>query len=113
VGGLAQRPCANGKVGQPVAFLGEVTAREPKKPSVVENGVAFPHARTDLVDQIVLGIGRSPDGIPFDKGERAQLIFIGVPQRLVNDYLICLGTLARVLKDDAVRETLMGAQTAA
>jgi mannitol/fructose-specific phosphotransferase system IIA component (Ntr-type) len=58
------------------------------------------------------------DGVPmaslFDKGERAQLIFlIGVPQRLVNDYLICLGTLARVLKDDAVREALMGAQTAA
>ena len=28
-------------------------------PSVVEHDVAFPHARTDLVDKIVLGIGRS------------------------------------------------------
>jgi hypothetical protein len=55
-------PARTAKVGQPVAFLGEVTARERKKPSVVENGVAFPHARTDLVDQIVLGIERSPDG---------------------------------------------------
>jgi len=32
----------------------------------------FPHARTDLVDQIILGIGRSRAGIPFGKnGVRA------------------------------------------
>ena len=65
-------------------------------PSVVENGVAFPHARTDLVDEIVVGIGRSHAGIPIGQiAVRARLIFvIGVPERLVNDYLICVGRLA-------------------
>jgi mannitol/fructose-specific phosphotransferase system IIA component (Ntr-type) len=83
-------------------------------PSAVEYGVVFPHARTDLVDQIILGIGRSRAGIPFGKnGVRARLIFvIGVPQQLVNDYLICVGTLARLVRDDVIRSTLLGAETA-
>jgi mannitol/fructose-specific phosphotransferase system IIA component (Ntr-type) len=73
----------------------------------------FPHARTDLVDEIILGIGRSRAGIPFgENGVRVRLIFvIGVPQQLVNDYLICVGTLARLVKDDATRSTLLRAET--
>jgi mannitol/fructose-specific phosphotransferase system IIA component (Ntr-type) len=43
---------------------------------------------------------------------RARLIFvIAVPERLVNDYLICVGTLARLVKDDATRSALLHAQT--
>ena len=103
---------ANGKVGDPEKFLEQLLARELANPSAVERGVAFPHARTDLVDQIVLGIGRSRTGVPFAEDERARLIFvIGVPQRLVNDYLICVGALARLIKDDATRAALMRAQT--
>jgi mannitol/fructose-specific phosphotransferase system IIA component (Ntr-type) len=103
----------NGKIQNPGAFFEKVLAREEAHPSVVENGVAFPHARTDLVDEIVVGIGRSRAGIPFGpNGVRARLIFvIGVPERLVNDYLICVGTLVRLLKDDAIRSTLLHAQT--
>jgi mannitol/fructose-specific phosphotransferase system IIA component (Ntr-type) len=103
----------NGKIQNPGAFFEKVCAREEAHPSVVENGVAFPHARTDLVDEIVVGIGRSRAGIPFGpNGVRARLIFvIGVPERLVNDYLICVGTLVRLLKDDAIRSTLLHAQT--
>ena len=103
----------NGKVGNPEAFFEEVLAREQAHPSVVENGVAFPHARTDLVDEIVVGIGRSTAGIPFGHdGVRAHLIFvIGVPERLVNDYLICVGTLVRVLRDDPTRSALLRVQT--
>ena len=78
------------------------------------NGVAFPHARTDLVKDIVLGIGRSPDGVVFgENGELAHLIFvIGVPQRMVTDYLVCVGALARLTKDAATRTALMDAATA-
>jgi mannitol/fructose-specific phosphotransferase system IIA component (Ntr-type) len=36
---------------------------------------------------------------------------IGVPQQLVNDYLICVGTLARLVKDDAIRSSLLRAET--
>ena len=103
----------NGKIDTPEAFYEKVLAREQAHPSVVENGVAFPHARTDLVDEIVVGIGRSRAGIPFGhNGVRARLIFvIGVPERLVNDYLICVGALVRLVRDDPIRSALLYAQT--
>jgi mannitol/fructose-specific phosphotransferase system IIA component (Ntr-type) len=103
----------NGKISDGEPFLEEVLAREQAHPSVVENGVAFPHARTDLVDEIVIGIGRSRAGIPIVADhQRARLIFvIGVPERLLNDYLICVGTLARLVKNDAIRSNLLQAET--
>jgi mannitol/fructose-specific phosphotransferase system IIA component (Ntr-type) len=103
----------NGKIDNPEAFFEKVLAREQAHSSAVENGAAFPHARMDLVDEIVVGIGRSRAGIPFGhNGVRARLIFvIGVPERLVNDYLICVGTLVRLVRDDTVRSALLGAPT--
>src|SRR5438093_8656153 len=103
----------NRKIDDAERFFEQVLAREQAHPSVVENGVAFPHARTDLVDEIVIGIGRSRAGIPVGADrQRARLIFvIGVPERLVNDYLICVGTLARLVKDGAKRSGLLHAET--
>jgi len=101
------------KIAKPEAFLEQVFAREQAHPSVVENGIAFPHARTDLVDEIVIGVGRSRAGIPFGENQqRAHLIFvIGVPERLLSDYLVCVGTLARLVKEETIRSTLLNAET--
>ena len=102
------------KIAKPEAFLEQVFAREQAHPSVVENGIAFPHARTDLVDEIVIGVGRSRAGIPFGENQqRAHLIFvIGVPERLLSDYLVCVGTIARLAKDDAIRSRLLNVESA-
>ena len=101
------------KIDKPEAFLEQVLAREQTHPSAVENGVAFPHARTDLVDEIVIGVGRSRAGISFGENQqRAHLIFvIGVPERLLSDYLVCVGTLARMVKDETIRSRLLNAET--
>src|SRR6516162_8463307 len=104
---------ASGKIAKPEAFLEQVLAREKTHQSVVEDGVAFPHVRTDLVDEIVIGVGRSRAGIPFGENrQRAHLVFvIGVPERLLSDYLICVGTLARLVKDETIRSRLLNAET--
>ena len=101
------------KIAKPEAFLEQVFAREQTHPSVVENGVVFPHARTDLVDEIVIGVGRSRAGIPFGENQqRANLIFvIAVPERMLSDYLVCVGTLARLVKDETIRSRLLKAET--
>jgi len=101
------------KIAKPEAFLEQVFAREQAHQSVVENGVVFPHARTDLVDEIVIGVGRSRTGIPFGENQqRAHLIFvIGVPERMLSDYLVCVGTLARLGKDEMIRSRLLNAET--
>ena len=110
---IVQLLAQNRKINDAENFLQQVLAREREHPSVVENGVAFPHARTDLVDEIVIGIGRSRAGIAIGVDQRrARLIFvISVPERLVNDYLVCVGTLARLVRDDTTRSRLLDAET--
>lgn len=102
-----------GRIANAEAFLEQVLARERTHSSIVQNGVVFPHARTDLVDEIVVGIGRSRAGVPFGEDQqRGHLIFvIAVPERLVGDYLISVGTLARLVQDETIRSTLSRAET--
>ena len=96
-------------------FFEAVMEREGKSSTVANGGVAFPHARTNLVDQIILGIGRSTQGVSFGAEQpRVHLIFvIAVPQQMVNDYLICVGSLARVLNREDTRTALLAALTPA
>jgi len=100
---------------EPADFLAQVLVRERANSTLAENSVAFPHARTELVDQITLAVGRSRAGIPWnDRGERARLIFVvAVPQRLLNDYLVLVGKLARITQNEQQRQALLAAPTSA
>ena len=111
---IVERLRDNGLVHDFYRLADAVMEREGKTSTNTGDGVAFPHARTDLVDRLVLGIGRSKAGIPFGySSELVHLIFlVGVPQRMVTDYLVCLGALARVVNEKARREALMAAETA-
>ena len=111
---IGQLLSAQGKIDDIAGFLQELNIREQARPSIVENGVAFPHLRTDLVDEIVIGIGRSKPGVPFGNGEMANLIFlIAVPQRFANEYLIVVGALARLLREESIRQELLRAKSSA
>ena len=104
----------NGRVDDFYKLADAVMEREGRASTNTGEGVAFPHARTDLVDRLVLGIGRSKAGIPFGySSELVHLIFlVGVPQRMVTDYLVCLGALARVVKEKAHRDILLTTDSA-
>ncbi|HEY2103952.1 MAG TPA: PTS sugar transporter subunit IIA [Chthoniobacterales bacterium] len=106
---------ATGTLRQPAHFLEQVIAREEASSTLAQNGVAFPHARTDLVDEIALAVGRSSTGIPWAaNGDRAHLIFlVAVPKQLVNDYLVVVGMLARITKSKERRNALLAAATPA
>jgi mannitol/fructose-specific phosphotransferase system IIA component (Ntr-type) len=103
-----------GKIDNADKFLAELQAREAVNSTYAADGIAFPHARTRLVDEIVLGIGRSVSGIPWTaKGEIAHLIFlIAVPERLISDYLVVVGAIARTTKDRPLRTLLLHAENA-
>ncbi len=106
---------ASGRVVDGKKFLAAVLERERASSTVAGYGIAFPHARTDLVKEIVLGIGRSKSGIRFENSEElVHLIFvIGVPKQMIQDYLVCIGAIARLTKDDSMRTSLLNAETAA
>jgi mannitol/fructose-specific phosphotransferase system IIA component (Ntr-type) len=104
---------AAGRIETPKKFLEELRARESINSTYAADGVAFPHARTNLVDEIVLAIGRSEAGVPWTgKGEMAQLIFlIAVPERMISDYLVVVGAIARITRDSPLRTLLMHAES--
>lgn len=103
----------HGHVQDYYKFADAVMEREGRSSTNTGGGVAFPHARTDLVERIALGIGRSAAGLQFGQAkELVHLIFLfGVPKQMVTDYLVCVGAVARVVKDKAQRDALMAATT--
>ncbi|HVF72834.1 MAG TPA: PTS sugar transporter subunit IIA [Chthoniobacterales bacterium] len=111
---IVERLRDNGLVHDFYKLADAIMEREGKASTNTGDGVAFPHARTDLVGQIVLGIGRSTKGIPFGYSSAlVHLIFlVGVPQQMVTGYLVCLGALARSVRDQPRRDALLAAGTA-
>jgi mannitol/fructose-specific phosphotransferase system IIA component (Ntr-type) len=105
---------ANRCIEELYPFADAVMQREARSSTNTGEGIAFPHARTDLVKCIVVGIGRSKAGVPFGGAAHpVHLVFvIGVPQLLVTDYLICVGTIARIVKPRERWEALMNAASA-
>jgi mannitol/fructose-specific phosphotransferase system IIA component (Ntr-type) len=103
---------ANGKIDNAERFLNKLQERERTNSTYADDGVAFPHARTKLVEKIVIGVGRSEAGISWTgKGEIAHLIFlIAVPERLVSDYLVVVGAIARITRDRPLRTLLLHAE---
>lgn len=95
-------------------FYKELLVRERQESTCLGNQIAFPHARTDHVKNLVILAGRSEAGVVFESGgQSARLIFvIGTPKRMVTDYLATVGALARLLKEDMLRQKLMAAKTA-
>jgi mannitol/fructose-specific phosphotransferase system IIA component (Ntr-type) len=110
---IVERLRDNGLVHDFYRLADAIMEREGKSSTNTGEGVAFPHARTDLVDRLVLGIGRSTAGIPFGySNELVHLIFlVGVPQRMVTDYLVCVGALARVVRDKVRRDAILAAES--
>ena len=96
------------------AFGAEVIAREKLCPTALGYGVAFPHARTTGVRQLVMAVGRSPEGVVFAEAKETVhfLFVIGTPPDRVPPYLALVGYLARLLKEAAIRDRLLTAATA-
>jgi PTS system fructose-specific IIA component len=92
-------------------FCRELLERDELKSTAAGYGVAFPHARTDAVREIIIAAARSTAGVKFGE-ELVHFIFvIGTPREKVGDYLIAVGTLARLLRTEKVRAGLSKAAT--
>ncbi|HEX4085938.1 MAG TPA: PTS sugar transporter subunit IIA [Chthoniobacteraceae bacterium] len=92
-------------------FCEELLARDELRSTAAGYGVAFPHARTDAVRDLVIAAGRSAAGVRFG-GETVNFIFvIGTPREKVSDYLVVVGGLARALRAEKTRVALAAART--
>lgn len=87
--------------------------REKLQPTVSAQGIAFPHARTNAVRKILWAAGVSKAGLALQaNGPRVHLvILVGVPERMVREYLNFMGRLARGLRAEGAVERLIGSKT--
>ena len=104
---LAQliQPIDDGTLDDPGRFLNDLIRREDELTTVMENGVAFPHARSVVVRRLFIVIGIVNDGSAISFGPdpdiRSKLFFcIGVPAFAPTAHIPLLQALANYVQDE-------------
>jgi fructose-specific phosphotransferase system IIA component len=94
-------------------FLKHVFEREALNTTGIGNHIAIPHARTEAVNDFIVAFGRSKQGIEFSSldNKPAKLIFLmGTPKKkALNNYLMILAHLTRLLQKEDFRKALLDA----
>ena len=93
--------------GEVVAALLE---RESLSTTGIGNGLAVPHCKTPQAKQLVIALGRVPQGINFFAldGHPVRLFFLLLaPQEAANSHLKALAKVARFAKNPSILQELM------
>ncbi len=87
-------------------------AREELGSTGIGDGIAIPHGKISSIDDELLVVGRSMEGVDFNSmdGNPVYLFFLLVgPENSVGMHLKALARLSRLLNDEATRESLIKA----
>ncbi len=80
----------------------------------VGNGIAIPHAKTDLAKKIIIAFAKSDKGIDFDSLDKkpVYLVFLIIaPEEAHETYLRVLARISRLLHEERIRNGLRAAQS--
>jgi PTS system nitrogen regulatory IIA component len=92
-----------------------ILARENDLPTVVAPGLAMPHARLDAIDEILVAVATSREGIVYssDKSDNhVKLIVLTLaPKGAPGAYLRTLSCLARICQDPATADVVADLST--
>jgi len=94
-------------------FLEDLEAREAQITTVMDNGVALPHARSHAVRRLGLAVGLAPQGIQFnpESDVLSRLFFcIAVPSFAPTAHMPMLQTLAKFARDPKRVEKLLASK---
>lgn len=104
-----ERPEANQE-----RLVEQVLERERLVSTMVGRGFALPHARSEEVSELVVGVGVFPKGLRdvTPDGEAVKVIFLLLePKRVSKLYLKTLGVLARLARMPGILEKLIAPAT--
>ncbi|MBU8933568.1 MAG: PTS sugar transporter subunit IIA [candidate division Zixibacteria bacterium] len=93
-------------------LLADVLDRENLVTTGVGYGVAFPHSKTKSVKGIVIGFGRSEEGVDFDAMDhkKVHLFFlIAAPEDAIGAHLNVMARLSYLMKSEENRRLLLEA----
>ena len=95
--------------------LAALRARESVLSTGVGDGVAIPHAKTPLVDDLIMAAGVSERPIEYDAldGRPVRLFFLLLgPEAAAGAHVRALGRISRVLRREPLRQALIAAPDA-
>ncbi|WP_418964030.1 PTS sugar transporter subunit IIA [Cetobacterium sp.] len=95
-------------------FLKEILERERAGTTGIGMGVAIPHARTEVVKDIVVSVALLKNPVDFNSldGEKVRIvILVGVPKGESKKYLELLSSLSRIFRDKKIRESILESTT--
>ena len=103
-----------GKIEDAESVFRAVMLRENMGSTGLEKGIAVPHAKTHKVNNLVLAIGVSPEGVDFDSldGEPSKLFFllIATPQQ-AGPHIEALSEIARLTRSSNFCKLLLNAKS--
>lgn len=103
---------SNDKVKDREEALEALKQREKEATTGVGKGIGIPHAKTEAVEDPVVGFAQAKEGVDFGAadGKDAELIFMLLfPEGSEDEYMDMLSSISRSLMHEEVREALLEA----
>lgn len=103
-----------GRVREPGVLSEAVWAREQIRTTGIGHGLAIPHGKCDVLDEIAIAIGKPKEPIDFDAmdGEPVKLVvLLASPLDRTSDHIHALSRIGRLMTHDAFREAIYEADT--
>jgi PTS system nitrogen regulatory IIA component len=78
----------------------------------IGDGIAIPHGKMDNLDEVLIVVGRSSDGVEFSSLDHkpASIFFMVLaPAKVVGLHLKLLAAISRLLRDEAFRRAFLAA----
>jgi len=97
---------------QPGEAVNVLLEREKLGSTGIGDGIAIPHGKLNIVDDLAISFGRSKEGIDFNAmdGKPVYLFFLLLaPENAAGQHLKMLAKLSRMLKDATFRKNLLEA----
>jgi fructose-specific phosphotransferase system IIA component len=101
---------------QRAELLRAVREREAVLSTGIGNGVAIPHGKSSVVPELRMAAGTVHRPVDFDAldGQPVQLLFLLVgPESAAGPHIKALSRIARLIRNDDVRRTLLAARSPA
>jgi fructose-specific phosphotransferase system IIA component len=102
---------SRGKIKQRDALLESLLEREGLGSTAIGHGVAIPHGRCGELTRAAIAFARSEHEVDFDSidGLPTRIFFLLVaPENGSNEHLHLLAKIARLMRDSATRDKLLG-----
>lgn len=104
----------SGRVRDPETLREAVWAREQIRTTGIGHGLAIPHGKSDVLDEIAIAIGKPDEPIDFDAmdGEPVRLVvLLASPLDRTSDHIHALSRIGRLMTHDDFRASIYEAET--